>query len=192
MKKFLFFFFFLFYFSAPSMAEENIASAMTAFDNQDYDIAFSSFSSLAEKNDAVAQVYLGRMYSAGYGRIPPNQEKAFFWYEKAAKQNLPAGLYNLGSFYFYGNGMTQNPKKALYFFRKAAFEKYYPAQMALAVMYENGLSIEKNFTKAYMWCIVAVKNKATYAKTYCQRLENKINKKGQRKAFYMAEKLKLF
>lgn len=48
-----------------------------------------------------------------------NEKRAFFWYRRAAEQDHPASLNNLGLFYKEGNGCIGDPVKALDYFNRS-------------------------------------------------------------------------
>jgi TPR repeat protein len=59
----------------------------------------------AEAGDAKAQNELGVAYRMGEG-IPKDKNEAVNWYRKAARQNYPDGLFNLGISYYNGDGVA--------------------------------------------------------------------------------------
>ena len=74
----------------------------------DYTSAFVLIRQAAEGGYAPAQYTLGTMYSAGQGAEPSRSEAAI-WFERAAVQNHPLALYNLGLYYDLGMGVEQGP-----------------------------------------------------------------------------------
>ncbi len=75
---------------------------------------------LADRGDVKAQLFLGYSYLYGENGLQVDYEKAFNYYGKAALQNDPAGLNNLGSLYYNGIGVKRNTAKSLVLFSKAA------------------------------------------------------------------------
>ena len=73
----------------------------------------------ARRGDAFAQVLLGNMYRNGEG-IATSFEKATRWYELAACQSHPTGLFLAGACAFAGHGCERDETRAIEFWRKAA------------------------------------------------------------------------
>lgn len=69
----------------------------------------------ATQGDRDAQNYLGDAYFYSY----KNDEKAAFWYTKAAEQGLPEAQAMLGMLYFLGRGVTRNYAQACHYFEQA-------------------------------------------------------------------------
>jgi TPR repeat protein len=74
----------------------------------------------AEKGEASAQHYLGRIYMEGAG-VPRDPKAAVLWYEKAAAQDFPNSQLNLGVWLYWGerNDGT-DPARGVQLLRKAA------------------------------------------------------------------------
>ena len=70
---------------------------------------------------------------------------------KAAAQNQPDALNELGLLERNGVGAERNYEKALKLFTSAAELNHAAAQQNLAAMYEQGLGVEKNPAKALEW-----------------------------------------
>lgn len=66
-----------------------------------------------------AQYNLAVMYQKGDG-VKQSDQKALYWYEKAAKQNLAIAQYNLGMIYFEGKLIEKDEIKAKELWQKAA------------------------------------------------------------------------
>lgn len=69
----------------------------------------------ATQGDRDAQNYLGDAYFYSYKK----DEKAAFWYTKAAEQGVPEARAMLGMLYLLGRGVTRNYAKALHYFEQA-------------------------------------------------------------------------
>ncbi len=69
----------------------------------------------ATQGDRDAQNYLGDAYFYSYKK----DEKAVFWYTKAAEQGLPEAQAMLGMLYLLGRGVTRNYAKARHYFEQA-------------------------------------------------------------------------
>lgn len=66
-----------------------------------------------------AQYNLASMYAEGVG-TKKDFDLAFEWYQKAANQNNPDGLYGLGWCYAHGKGVEKDKETALDLFRISA------------------------------------------------------------------------
>jgi hypothetical protein len=84
------------------------------------------------------QMSLGYMYLYGANGLDADMEKAFKYYEMAAKQNDPIAMNNLGSLYFSGIGTKKNYDKALSLFAKASELGNDNASLNLAFIYLTG------------------------------------------------------
>lgn len=69
----------------------------------------------AEAGDVAAQEELATHYFIGDG-APFSQEKAFYWYGRAAAQNSHYGLYNLGHAYEFGTGVAPDIHQSAHYF----------------------------------------------------------------------------
>jgi TPR repeat protein len=60
--------------------------------------------------------------------------------------------------YAQGNGVPQDDKAAMKWYRQAAEQGHAKAQLNLGVMYGNGQGVAKDYALAYMWAYVADAN----------------------------------
>jgi TPR repeat protein len=138
---------------ATSLSEKDLAvlsEGQAAYENHDYQTAFSKLSPLADKGAAMAQNTLGRMYMQGQG-VPRDFDKALLSFRQAAKQQLPNAQNNLGVMYAGGYGVQQDFKQAVSWFEKAANQNYALAMNNLADLYENGMGVAKDPLLAKKW-----------------------------------------
>lgn len=84
------------------------------------------------------QMNLAYMYLYGTNGVQQDFNKAFEFYQMAAKQNDPVALNNLGSLYFNGIGVEKDNKTALALFKKAAELGNDNAATNLAFIYLKG------------------------------------------------------
>ncbi len=94
-----------------------------------------------------ANVRLGLIYMHGNG-IESDYEKAKDYFEMAADQNYPEGLYYVGQLYENGIGVDEDYEKAMEYYEKAADLEYAPAQNQIGYMYYNGFGVEQNIDQA--------------------------------------------
>ncbi len=102
---------------------------------------------------AKAQYNLAASYKLG-DIVPQNRDKALHWYLEAANQNhskaqLQAALILL---------KTNENKKAISLFEKAAKSGEKDSQFILASIYYSGEGVPQNFRSAYIWYSIAAAN----------------------------------
>ena len=87
--------------------------------SQDYQEAAKRFRRAAERDDAVAEFYLGIMFAEGEG-VPQDRAEAARWFRLAAGQAVPEAQYNLGLAYAKGEGVPLDNVSAHMWFNLAA------------------------------------------------------------------------
>lgn len=92
----------------------------------------------------------GENYEKGLD-VEVDYDKAFYYYEKAAKSGDPMALNKLGNMYADGKGCSKDVYKAAAYYLKAAKKGNKFAQHNIAFCYWDGNGIEKNHEKAIMW-----------------------------------------
>ena len=90
--------------------------------------------------------------------VPKDRAGAAELFEKAAAQNHPGALYNLGILAIENNGVTVDFPKAAKLFRQAAELGYGDAAYALGLLYRNGSGVEKSDEQAALWIGRAAKD----------------------------------
>lgn len=98
------------------------------------------------ENNAETQFQLAKMYFKGEG-VKQDYKKAFYFWEKVAKQGYEEAQCNLGVMYEHGYGVQQNYSNAYEWFEKSANQGYIEAQYNLGVMYQNGYGVQKIIKK---------------------------------------------
>ncbi|MBN9286742.1 MAG: hypothetical protein BGO43_02360 [Gammaproteobacteria bacterium 39-13] len=92
----------------------------------------------AEQSLVVAQLALAKLYQSG-GQLAQNDSQSYFWYNKAAAEGDPQGLYVVGMSHALGSfGQKKDLDAAGKYLKQAADKNYYPAQYALATLYLEG------------------------------------------------------
>ena len=119
-----------------------------------YKYAYKIWKPLAFQGYAKAQATLAWMYHTGKG-VKKDMAIARSWYEKAAAQNDPIALNNLGVFYEQGLGIPKNLEKAAHWYKESAEWGYSYAQYNLGNMYRTGRGIKKNINRAIYWLQLA-------------------------------------
>ena len=92
------------------------------------------------------------------------------WYRKAADQENPGALYNLGQMYRKGEGVEQDHTEAVKWYRKAAEQGHLNAQHNLAVMYCDGLGVQQDYKGAAKWYRKAAEQGDSYAQNELGRM----------------------
>ena len=146
---------------------------------QDDAEAIKWFRKAAEQGFAESQYILGCAYYSGKGGLPIDLEEAAEWLGKAAKQGNtdaqelydsmkkivelfgPAkkgdtdAMFELGVFFYNGDGVKENKTEAVKWFKKAAEKGDATAMYNLFVCYANGYGVEQDMQEAIRWCIKA-------------------------------------
>lgn len=76
---------------------------------------------------------------------------AFQRFEEAARRGHVKSQSNCGAMYLTGTGISYNPSKAVYWYRRAANAFHPTALYNLGVCYEHGFGVPKNTTLAQAW-----------------------------------------
>lgn len=106
---------------------------------------------LADRGDLQAQLMLGYSYLYGEKGLKIDYTKAFEYYGKAALQNDPVGLNNLGSLYYGGVGVARSSEKAAVLFRKAAKLGNPDASINIGFMHASGNGEKKDIELALQY-----------------------------------------
>ena len=106
----------------------------------------------ANRGNALAQAYLGGLYSYDNGAIPKNYKKSFYWLKKATEQKDTFSYFILGEMYYDGEGgFPKDYKKSFYWYKKAAEQGFVDAQEKLGEMYYDGEGVPKDYKKSFFW-----------------------------------------
>ena len=104
---------------AADAGSETMDAAYQALRNQEYDIAYDLFYSLAGQDNALAQYEIGVLYHRGSG-VDPDVARAARWYASAAELGHAEAQYRLGNMYMMGEGVPQSDTEAIHWYEKAA------------------------------------------------------------------------
>ena len=102
---------------------------------------------LAQAGDAHAQYLMGLLYRDG-GLVIPDTEKAQYWMEAAATQNVPAAQYSLGKLLLSDDALVHDPDQGIRWLKAAAQNGNDYAAYALSKEYLSGRYVFKNAEKA--------------------------------------------
>ena len=106
----------------------------------------------------------------------------------SAKEGDSSAQNNLGLMYDNGNGVVQNYKEAVKWYRKAAEQGFSSAQNNLGIMYKNGKGVVQNYIKAHMYYNLAASQGNKSAQKNRDIVEKKMTAGQIKKARKMAEK----
>ena len=106
--------------------------------------ALSLLAGLAQVGNPSGQAYLGSMYEGGYGVVQDDQ-LAFDWYLKAAKQMHAQAQFSVAKMYFEGRGINKDPEEGMYWLKSAIDHDYEDAEDYLEEM--NSAKEEKKEDK---------------------------------------------
>ena len=103
---------------------------------------------------------------------------AFSEWESLAESGKPEpeAQLNLGVLYEKGNGVEQDYKKSVYWYRKAAEQSNNYAQSNLGTMYRDGKGVEQNYNKSVYWYTMAIVDGSVTAQVKLDRLNKRIAK----------------
>lgn len=93
---------------------------------------------------------MGIRYLLGRG-VEQNNEKAFYYFTKAANQGDALAQNELAYMYAAGKGAQRDNEKALKWYQQAAKQGLASAQYNLALMYLNGLGTSPNQALGEQW-----------------------------------------
>lgn len=147
----------------------------------DYDKAFKWYSAAAKLDIRDAQLMVGYMYAVGQGSVKKDQKLAMYWYRKAALNGYPSttAMRNMAVKYY--NGYYEGKKLIQSY--SDAFEWYHRAARSgadtiatemVAYMYEMGLGVTKDKTKAQCWYTIAVNRGDQSSKISMERLGGRL------------------
>lgn len=111
----------------------------------------------ALEGDMNAQNDLAHCYYVGKG-VAQSNEKAFFWFNKAAHQGHIVAQFNLGNCFYRGHGTRQDYALAVLWYTKAAESGDKDAQNNLGNCYKKGrVGNAPDLVKAVQWFTLAAK-----------------------------------
>uniref|UniRef100_A0A914PSV5 MYND-type domain-containing protein n=1 Tax=Panagrolaimus davidi TaxID=227884 RepID=A0A914PSV5_9BILA len=113
----------------------------------------------------VGDVIKGHQYRDGIG-VKRDYKKSAIFYSKAAENGNPEAMFNLGRLYYFGHGVLQNFKTAVFWLEKSACLKpekmkdsgVPESQHMLGYMYYEGIGVEQDYHEAAKWFEKAVAN----------------------------------
>jgi S1-C subfamily serine protease len=139
-------------------ASAGVYQGLAALIREDYVAAMNALLPEATRGDIYSQVVVGDLYHQGKG-VARDDEKAAYWYRKAADGGHADACSKLARMYIRGEGVPKDGQQAVDWYRKAADRGSYLADFALGALYYKGESITKNQREAYFWLLVYSRGK---------------------------------
>jgi TPR repeat protein len=137
---------------------------LIAYETGEFSVAFRILDTLAEKEISLAQLFVGRMYSDGYG-VPQNCERALYWLKRGANGGNAEAALELGSLNENGRCGAQSELEALAWYQLAAENGSTQAANAVGEIYLGRGDVAPDFKKAVSWFLRGVRDDD--AKAYC-------------------------
>lgn len=105
--------------------------------------------------EAIVFVKWGEMPEYKNGRAATelkNYAEAMDWYRQAAEQGNARAINNIGVFYQYGHGVSQDYKEAMVWFQKAAVKGQFAISMYnIGNLYFQGQGVSRDMGEALVW-----------------------------------------
>lgn len=112
---------------------------------------------------AEAQHDLAAIYTAGHGGVAQDYKRAAYWFEKAAKNGIANGAYNLAVLYHQGLGLDADLNKAVQWYKAAATMGHPEAQYNLGIAHIEGVGVSYDPFKATAYFEQAASNQVIEA-----------------------------
>lgn len=134
--------------------------ADTDNEEEDFIMQVSKYIAEAKEGKVEAQIWLAKYYE---NIKSEKEERAFFWWGKAAVHNNPAGLYGLAYCYLRGYGTPQDVKKSIELLKKSAEMGLSKAMNMLGNIYLWGLvDGHKDYASAYHYFKLSADNDSAH------------------------------
>ena len=132
------------------IAQADFEAGLRAVKLRLYEEAFENLLPEAQAGNSTAQLYVANMYRRGYG-IPRDLAMAVQWYQRAAQQNEPSGMYNLGVHLRDGIGISADQEAATQWFERAAQRGHTAAMLNLGLRIFAGKGRARDPIAGYAW-----------------------------------------
>lgn len=113
------------------------------------------------------------------------QKRAFYWFEKACKQNHPYACHNLAGFYSLGEIVEKNEKKEIKLYLKSFSLGLSESGYALAILYRQ----RSNFKKSVFWLNKVLEMEANDGEAIFELAKFYYEGKGVKKSYKRAHEL---
>lgn len=135
--------------------------AQKALASGDYGKSYALFSRFAA-NNPLAQFNLALFHKNGWGR-PVNEVEACRWFEKAAKDKVPAAEHFFGDCLVRGIGRPVDYEKALELYKKAAYHGHQISLCSAGELYIKGKGVPKDIRQGLELCAEAAQQEVPLA-----------------------------
>ncbi len=132
---------------AIAACSERVTGPSQALEGQ-REVPIGKLERSAKEGDAQSQFELATQYDFGSDGVRKDPDKAVTWYRKAAEQNHPSALHNLGTMYRDGIGVPVDVETAAYLLGRAAEQGHPAAMHSLGWMFFEGTGVEKDESAA--------------------------------------------
>lgn len=130
----------------------------------------------AERGDVESQLALGYAYASGTPRVEKDPVQAKLWFELAALKGNSQAQYELGKFFYTGQGTDKDYFNAREWWIESALQGNLDAQHRLGYLYSEGLGVERDFEKAKLWYTKAARQGNAEAQTLLGSLYHEGNR----------------
>lgn len=139
-----------------------LKDAQQAIAEQRYSDAYPVFALHAKQENGLAQFTLGLFYELGWGR-QPDRHTACTWFEKAARNNIPASLSAAADCILDGNTEGADPQQAFKFYMMAFEQNLFSAGCTAGMLLIGGKLGPDRAQEGVQLCIQAAEKGATDA-----------------------------
>ena len=124
-----------------------------------YDLAIAYWTKAADAGDGLAAHQLGVEYMDGKPWVVPRDyDKARKYHMQAAEAGDPRSMFDIGSMYEFGLGVTKDLRQAAVWYGHAADYGHAQGAYNLGTMLESGEAGRKDEIEAYKFYIIAAEN----------------------------------
>ena len=134
----------------PSAAPAADPTNATVMDKLPATIGGPALRAAALAGDSAAEFEVAMRFAEGHG-VPPSNEQAVRWLDRAAKQGLVPAQFRLGGFYEKGIGVKKDLAAARELYLAAADKGNGKAMHNLAVLYAEGVNGPPDYRSAAHW-----------------------------------------
>lgn len=113
----------------PATTLAGLDEGITAFENEDYQVALAELQPLAKSGKVTAMTWLGKVYADGLEQ----PALALPWFLDAAQKGDAEAQFRLGELYAEGLGVEQDEEQALVWYEKAARQDDNEAQLVMGI-----------------------------------------------------------
>lgn len=145
-------------------ADIDLALALKALQNKEYDQAATILWVAAEQGNSTAQYLVSGLFDRGRG-VPRSREEALKWLSAAAHQGVPEAEGDLGYYY-----LKDSPGEAVIWLQRASEKGIAGAQTQLGKLFEEGRGVKKDIEAAAQWYREAAEQDHIKAQAYLGRL----------------------